>query len=671
MPPVSATKVCPACKAELPSDAEFCPHDGTNLGQGAPTGARTAVFYTPPDRGEMILGRYRTIRPRSGRKGGTRGVGEFIEARDMHEGRVVLIQVYPPPHGTGSGVRRQAMRQQAERLLGLELHGSIPVLHAAEDADKNLVVVSAGAIGFSLAELLEHTGPLSAGRAVRIGADVADILHKAHTTEGVLHLALRPDVVFLVREGDFERAVVGGWRLSPDPEPSAASVPIPEEAAGDNPDERSDVYLVGALLYRLLTCTFGPEAPSTVAPSGADIPWDLESLVMRAMNPDPRARPQSAGELARLLQDCRCYGSWTKAEVRQSWATLPINDMTGVDGASMTTLRPPTRPRTLLWAAAGLLTALLLGILFLSGGGPPESGGRAVIAPRSAAAPMPTPVDPVDPALPALDDPAPDAGEAQDPAPHEAHAASTHRRRRPKAATHPSPTAEATVPSPDPPTTQAPPALSDVPEYTGGMGEPPLGHPAFAHLQRGRALSRSGKHGAALEQLDKAYSIAPLPVILRDMAQTYAALNDVDKATVYFARYRRKAKVSKVEQRSIDRLLEHLRLRAKGGAPVPTDPGGDAAPAFGKSSHDPKALYRAAALSYEAGDYRTALVRFKDAYAISPKPELEYNIGVTLEQLGRADQAITWLQRFQRRPGVTAQRRTEVSERLARLGGGE
>ena len=91
----------------------------------------------------------------------------------------------------------------------------------------------------------------------------------------------------------------------------------PEQAAGDaNIDHRADIYALGAMSYELLSgqpvfagrtaqrmlAAHMGEAPRPIAEQRADVPAPLADLVMRCLAKDPNDRPQTAGDIVRVLE---------------------------------------------------------------------------------------------------------------------------------------------------------------------------------------------------------------------------------------------------------------------------------------------------------------------------------------------------------------------------------
>jgi len=64
-----------------------------------------------------------------------------------------------------------------------------------------------------------------------------------------------------------------------------------------------------------------PELPSLRNPS-AQVPADLEAVVMRALAKDPAQRQQSAAQLRRELLACACAREWNEERAQAWWAAI-------------------------------------------------------------------------------------------------------------------------------------------------------------------------------------------------------------------------------------------------------------------------------------------------------------------------------------------------------------
>jgi serine/threonine-protein kinase len=108
----------------------------------------------------------------------------------------------------------------------------------------------------------------------------------------------------------------------------------PEQAAGtDKVDARSDIYSLGAVAYFLLTGqapfvrdtamkmlmahAYDPVKP--LRDAKADIPLDLEQVILRCLEKDPNNRFQDAASLEKALAQCECANLWTEDEAVEWW----------------------------------------------------------------------------------------------------------------------------------------------------------------------------------------------------------------------------------------------------------------------------------------------------------------------------------------------------------------
>ena len=148
--------------------------------------------------------------------------------------------------------------------------------------------------------------PVNVRRAVDMTIQIADAVADAHAA-GFFHGGLSPDTVVVTAKGNakipaFDLAVQNGLQYDGG-QARLHDYGAPEEARGDAPDERSDVYSVGAILYEMLTMRRpmhrGASAPSA---SNARVPKDLDSVVLRAVSPNPDSRYQSVATFAAELR---------------------------------------------------------------------------------------------------------------------------------------------------------------------------------------------------------------------------------------------------------------------------------------------------------------------------------------------------------------------------------
>lgn len=302
---------CPTCGQDFPPSYRVCPRDATPLG---------VASDADPLIGAVLAGTYRLTRTI-----GRGGMGRLYEAEHARLDRRFAVKVLHESHADKpEAVRR--FEREADALARIRSDFVLDVVDVLRTPDSRTAIVTALLEGEDLQRRLDRQKVLPSADAIALARAICRGMAAAHAAS-VVHRDLKPSNVYLVAAADGRPSIkildFGVAKLAGDDEMTRTGVVLgtpaymaPEQARGSSAaDPRSDVYAIGAVLYRMLTgrlpyegtdpgATLAmllagpPPRPRTVR---ADVPVALEVVIQRAMARDPGERPGSALELEAML----------------------------------------------------------------------------------------------------------------------------------------------------------------------------------------------------------------------------------------------------------------------------------------------------------------------------------------------------------------------------------
>jgi eukaryotic-like serine/threonine-protein kinase len=293
------------------------------------------------------------------------GMASIFRGTDVRNGAQVAIKV-PHPEVESDPVTYD--RFHREQDIGQKMDHPA-VMKVMADPDRSQVyMVMEWVNGRLLREILRELRKLPPERAVRIALGIADALEYIHT-HGVVHRDLKPENIMVDPEDhvkliDFGIAgQEGARRLTFSKLSQLMGTPdyiSPEQVKGKRGDGRSDIYALGVMLYEMLTGEVpfrGPNAfaimndrllnnPVPPRELDANISPQLQEIIYRALERDPKNRYSSAREFAWDLEHLDQVGVADRLELRE-WKSR----------------RSPLQRRILFYLMLGLIPVVVFGLL--------------------------------------------------------------------------------------------------------------------------------------------------------------------------------------------------------------------------------------------------------------------------------------------------------------------
>ncbi|MFE5815997.1 Stk1 family PASTA domain-containing Ser/Thr kinase [Streptomyces sp. NPDC056479] len=259
---------------------------------------------------------------------GRGGMAEVYLAHDTRLGRTVAVKTLRADLARDPSFQAR-FRREAQSAASLNHPAIVAVYDTGEDYIDNVsipYIVMEYVDGSTLRELLHSGRKLLPERAMEMTIGILQALEYSHRA-GIVHRDIKPANVMLTRNGQVKVMDFGIARAMGDSgmtmtQTSAvigtAQYLSPEQAKGEQVDNRSDLYSTGCLLYELLTVRppFVGDSPVAVAyqhvreeaqpPSVFDpeITPEMDAIVLKALTKDPNYRYQSADEMRADIEAC-------------------------------------------------------------------------------------------------------------------------------------------------------------------------------------------------------------------------------------------------------------------------------------------------------------------------------------------------------------------------------
>lgn len=312
---------CPRCNRTWDDeDARFCPRDGSEL-SGSPD--VEVLRVTQSMQSGVLLGARYQIRGFIGRG----AMGRVYLAQDLETHEPVAVKVLDIATHKDPEARERFLHE-ARAVAGIQHQNIVNIFETGERGDGAPYLVMEYLFGESLGDYLRREKRMPARMAMPFFSKTASALAAAHGA-GVIHRDVKPDNLFLIGEPgepyDVRLLDFGFAKLRTSMR-TAAGIAIgtpgymaPEQVLTDAVDARTDVFGLGALMYRALAgrLPFSAEddaemlgqivlfpVPSLLEVDAAIDPR-LDAITRTAMRKRPENRYASMTEMLHDLEDLR------------------------------------------------------------------------------------------------------------------------------------------------------------------------------------------------------------------------------------------------------------------------------------------------------------------------------------------------------------------------------
>ena len=279
-------------------------------------GEHDAHMEATHHRTTWIARRYEVISPIA-----SGGMATVYRGWDHFIGRYVAIKALRPPENPSlDPYAAERFQREAQAAAKIAHPNVVTIYDFLEDRGRQFLIMEL-VEGVNLKRSIADHGPLPVVRALLIAEQICAALAAAHA-RGLIHRDIKPQNILLTADGRARLTDFGIVRIVDGDALTHSGIVLgtadylsPEQARGERLGTQSDIYSLGVVLFEMLTGVppFAGALPVSIAMRHATeaipllatrnpyLPHDLEAVLRKAVERDPKKRYRSAVIMGRAL----------------------------------------------------------------------------------------------------------------------------------------------------------------------------------------------------------------------------------------------------------------------------------------------------------------------------------------------------------------------------------
>jgi tetratricopeptide (TPR) repeat protein/predicted Ser/Thr protein kinase len=253
---------------------------------------------------------------------GEGGMGVVYLARDRKLKRKVALK-FLPRHFSLNTTEQKRFEQEAQAAALLN-HPNIAQVYAIEEEEGEQFIVMEYVEGMNLKEVIRQD-KLTIDKKLKISVQIAEGIKAAHE-KGIIHrdikssnIMINPDGLVKIMDFGLARVLETDHITKTGTTVGTTAYMSPEQLAGHEADERSDIWSYGVVLYELfcgelpfkgkyeqaIIYAITEEDPKPISQISSDIPGRIEHLIHRCLEKNHQMRYQNFSEVLEDLNESK------------------------------------------------------------------------------------------------------------------------------------------------------------------------------------------------------------------------------------------------------------------------------------------------------------------------------------------------------------------------------